>query len=215
MWNSEGDSNILNTIFIGEIASVHNYGAFVRIPGSKSQGLIHRSQVSKVPVDDVTEILSRGDKVWCKVINITDDNKIGLSMKVVDQGNGKDLDPNGVQIHQDEQKRKAYVPGSRKKTIQLEAVFNTTCSKCGTHGHLARDCFKSPDGKTYELIPEDDIVCNQPEVLICTENRKTRIIHGTSSESSDVEKKEAERSHKRKRKSSFPGNPDHQKKSKK
>jgi hypothetical protein len=27
-----------------------------------------------------------------------DDNKIALSMKVVNQGNGKDLDPNGVQI---------------------------------------------------------------------------------------------------------------------
>ncbi|XP_033611334.1 nucleolar protein of 40 kDa isoform X2 [Cryptotermes secundus] len=85
-----------------------------------------------------------------------DDNKIALSMKVVNQGNGKDLDPNGVQIHQDEQRRKIHIPGSGKKTIQLEAVFNTTCSKCGTRGHLARDCFKSPDGKTYELIPEEE-----------------------------------------------------------
>ena len=56
---------------VSQVATVHNYGAFVRIPGSKNQGLIHRSQVSKVPVDDVSEVLQRGDKVWCKVINIT------------------------------------------------------------------------------------------------------------------------------------------------
>ncbi|PNF14859.1 Nucleolar protein of 40 kDa [Cryptotermes secundus] len=152
----DNNSELLNSIFKGEVASVHSYGAFVRIPGNKNQGLVHRTQVSKVAVDDVSEVLQRGEKVWCKVISITDDNKIALSMKVVNQGNGKDLDPNGVQIHQDEQRRKIHIPGSGKKTIQLEAVFNTTCSKCGTRGHLARDCFKSPDGKTYELIPEEE-----------------------------------------------------------
>lgn len=35
----------LNQIFLGEIASIQNYGAFVRIPGTSQQGLIHRSQV--------------------------------------------------------------------------------------------------------------------------------------------------------------------------
>lgn len=35
-----------NTIFIGEIASVQAYGAFVRIPGCKQQGLIHKTQVN-------------------------------------------------------------------------------------------------------------------------------------------------------------------------
>lgn len=35
----------LNQIFLGEIASIQNYGAFIRIPGCSVQGLIHRSQV--------------------------------------------------------------------------------------------------------------------------------------------------------------------------
>jgi predicted RNA-binding protein with RPS1 domain len=54
-----------------QVASVHTYGAFVRIPGNKNQGLVHRTQVSKVAVDDVSEVLQRGEKVWCKVISIT------------------------------------------------------------------------------------------------------------------------------------------------
>ncbi|XP_072749390.1 zinc finger CCHC domain-containing protein 17 [Anoplolepis gracilipes] len=143
----------LNQIFLGEIASVQNYGAFVRIPGSSQQGLIHRSQVSSAHVDNVADVLQKGERVWCKVISVAEDGKIGLSMKHVNQGNGMDLDPNGVELQRDIQRRKA--PGMiQRKAIQLEAVLNTTCSKCGTRGHLSKDCFMSADGKKYELIPE-------------------------------------------------------------
>lgn len=143
---------------MGEVASVQNYGAFVRIPGCSNQGLVHRSQISKVNVPDVSEVLAKGDRVWCKIVNTTDDGKIGLSMKVVDQGNGKDLDPAGVQMKLDEQRRKEWTPGDKRKTISLEAVFNTTCSKCGTRGHLSKDCFQAAGGKTYDLLPEDELV---------------------------------------------------------
>ncbi|XP_046393557.1 nucleolar protein of 40 kDa-like [Ischnura elegans] len=153
--------HLVNTIFIGEVATVQSYGAFVRIPGISKQGLIHRSQVSSAPVDDVSDVLNRGDRVYCKVISVTD-GKIALSMKLVNQGSGKDLDPNGVQLQKDELRRKTFVPGTRKK-IELEAVFNTTCSKCGTRGHMARDCFKSPGGKIYELLPEEDDAENKGE----------------------------------------------------
>ncbi|XP_015610156.1 nucleolar protein of 40 kDa [Cephus cinctus] len=143
----------LNQIFRGEIAAVQNYGAFVRIPGCSQQGLVHRSQISTSHVDDVADVLQRGDRVWCKIISLGDDGKIGLSMKHVNQGNGSDLDPNGVQLQKDEQRRKTIVPNKRK-VIELQAVLNTTCSKCGTPGHLSNDCFMTPDGKKYELLPE-------------------------------------------------------------
>ncbi|XP_011159394.1 nucleolar protein of 40 kDa [Solenopsis invicta] len=143
----------LNQIFLGEVASVQNYGAFVRIPGTPQQGLIHRTQVSTAHVDNVAEVLQKGERVWCKVISVGEDGKVGLSMKYVNQGNGTDLDPNGVELQRDVQRKKN--PGmTQRKVIQLEAVLNTTCAKCGTRGHLAKDCFMSPDGKKYELIPE-------------------------------------------------------------
>ncbi|KAK2587611.1 hypothetical protein KPH14_003738 [Odynerus spinipes] len=152
----------VNQIFLGEVAAVQNYGAFVRIPGCTQQGLIHKSQVSTTHVDDVAEILQRGERVWCKVISVSDDGKIGLSMKHVNQGNGTDLDPNGVELQRDMQKKKAYT-SQQRKTIQLEAVFNTTCTKCGTHGHLAKDCFVPPNGKKYELLPEIEDVPSVPK----------------------------------------------------
>jgi len=152
----------LNKIFLGEVASVQNYGAFVRIPGTSQQGLIHRTQVSTAHVDNVAEVLQKGERVWCKVISVGEDGKVGLSMKHVNQGNGTDLDPNGVELQKDVQRRKN--PGiTQRKIIQLEAVLNTTCTKCGTRGHLAKDCFMSPDGKKYELIPEVEEESIPPE----------------------------------------------------
>lgn len=91
-----------------------------------------------------------------------EDGKVGLSMKYVNQGDGTDLDPNGVKLQRDEQRRK--IPGAtQRKAIQLEAVLNTTCTKCGTRGHLSKDCFMSPDGKKYELIPEVEEEAGIPE----------------------------------------------------
>lgn len=201
----------LNQIFLGEITSVQNYGAFVRIPGTSQQGLIHRTQVSTAHVDNVAEVLQKGERVWCKVISVGEDGKIGLSMKHVNQGNGTDLDPNGVELQRDAQRRKN--PGiTQRKAIQLEAVLNTTCTKCGTRGHLSKDCFMSPDGKKYELIPEieEQSTQNQPESNSETAEKKLDKKHKSkkkkrkskrskqSTDDSDTEDKE--RSKKKKKK---------------
>ncbi|XP_076165599.1 zinc finger CCHC domain-containing protein 17 [Ptiloglossa arizonensis] len=161
----------INQIFLGEIASVQNYGAFIRIPGCSAQGLIHKSQVSSAHVDNVAEILQRGERVWCKVISVGDDGKIGLSMKYVNQGNGTDLDPNGVELQRDMQKKKT-IGKYERKAIHLEAVLNTTCTKCGTAGHLSNDCFMSPDGKKYELIPEIEEEVVQPQIETSEKEKK-------------------------------------------
>ncbi|KAF2981304.1 hypothetical protein EK904_000630, partial [Melospiza melodia maxima] len=57
--------------------------------------------MSSCPVDKPTEMLDVGDKVWVKLIGreVKDDKlKLSLSMKVVHQGTGKDLDPNNVSL---------------------------------------------------------------------------------------------------------------------
>uniref|UniRef100_A0A1B6DCT3 CCHC-type domain-containing protein n=2 Tax=Clastoptera arizonana TaxID=38151 RepID=A0A1B6DCT3_9HEMI len=197
------EDTLKSSIFLGEVASVQNYGAFIKIPGNRNQGLVHRSQVSKVAVDDVTEVLQRGERVWCKVIKITDDNKIALSMKVVDQGNGQDLDPNGVLIHQEELKRKSNSGQSGRKVIELEAVLNTTCTKCGTKGHLSKDCFQSRDGKKYELITEEEIadLIKQPEEQLCNnDDNKNKIKTCKTSSKKRKKEKKLKKKSKKKRK---------------
>uniref|UniRef100_A0A8C4T7M6 Zinc finger CCHC domain-containing protein 17 n=1 Tax=Erpetoichthys calabaricus TaxID=27687 RepID=A0A8C4T7M6_ERPCA len=148
----------LFAIIKGEVASITEYGAFVKIPGCRKQGLVHKSHMSSCRVDRPSEIVDVGEKVWVKVIGkeVKDEKvKLSLSMKVVNQGTGKDLDPNNVVLEQDERKRKEFRDDSKQK-ITLEAVLNTVCKKCGCKGHFANDCFSQPGGMKYSLVPDDE-----------------------------------------------------------
>ncbi|KAM8938184.1 zinc finger CCHC domain-containing protein 17-like [Lycaon pictus] len=133
----------LYTIFQGEVAMVMDYGAFIKIPGCWKQGLVHRTYMSSCRMDKPSEIVDVGDKVWVKLIGWEMKNdriKVSLSMKVVNQGIGKDLDPNNIIIEQEERRRQSfqYYPGQK---ITPEAVLNTTCKKCGCKRPLCKGLF--------------------------------------------------------------------------
>jgi len=143
----------LHSIFRGEVASLQPYGIFVKIPGCDKNGLVHISQISNSRVERPEEVVELKEKIYCKVISIEPDGKkISLSMKVVNQTTGQDLDPNQVQTSRDEHRKKDFKKEFPK--IELGAVFDTVCRKCGGKGHLAQDCFHVPGGKSYELLEE-------------------------------------------------------------
>ncbi|CAM5106616.1 unnamed protein product [Natator depressus] len=148
----------LYDIFQGEVAAVTEYGAFIKIPGCRKQGLVHKTHMSACRVNKPSEMVDVGDKVWVKLIGreMKDDKlKLSLSMKVVNQGTGKDLDPNNVALDQDERKKRSFRDYTSQK-ITLEAVLNTVCKKCGCKGHFAKECFMQPGGTKYSLIPEEE-----------------------------------------------------------
>ncbi|XP_034269610.1 zinc finger CCHC domain-containing protein 17 isoform X2 [Pantherophis guttatus] len=121
--------------------------------------------MSNCRVDKPSEMVDVGEKVWVKLIGKekTDDKlKLSLSMKVVNQGTGKDLDPNNVVLDQEARKKCSFKDYTSQK-ITLEAVLNTVCKKCGCPGHFAKDCFMQPGGTKYTLIPEDEPVPAEDE----------------------------------------------------
>jgi len=144
----------LYSIIKGEVASIQDYGVFIKIPGCSKNGLVHISQMSSSRVDKASDVCELGEKVHCKVISVEGDgSKIALSMKAVNQRTGQDLDPNNVQANLDAQKKRT--PFQRNvPRIELGAIYDTTCKKCGGKGHLAQDCFHKPGAQTYELIEE-------------------------------------------------------------
>ena len=108
-------------------------------------------------MDKPSEIVEVGEKVWVKLIGRKMENdriKVSLSLKVVNQGNGKDLDPNKVITEQEERRRLSFQDYTGQ--ITLESVLNTTCKKCGCKGHFANDCFMQPGGTKYSLIPNEE-----------------------------------------------------------
>ncbi|KAM9213743.1 zinc finger CCHC domain-containing protein 17 isoform 2-T2 [Leptosomus discolor] len=175
----------LYAIFQGEVATVTEYGAFIKIPGCRKQGLVHKTHMSSCRVDKPSEIVDVGDKVWVKLIGkeVKDDKlKLSLSMKVVNQGTGKDLDPNNVSLDQDERKKRTFRDYTSQK-ITLEAVLNTVCKKCGCKGHFAKECFVQPGGTKYSLIPEEE----EEEVAAAGYEREKKT--STADESSKKRKK--------------------------
>ncbi|XP_055613923.1 ATP-dependent RNA helicase DHX8 [Uranotaenia lowii] len=82
-------------IYEGRVVNIVAFGCFVQLSNfrKKKEGLVHISQLSaEGRVNNVTDVVNRGDAVKVKVISIAG-TKISLSMKDVDQQSGRDLNP--------------------------------------------------------------------------------------------------------------------------
>ena len=78
-------------IYDGKVVKVVDFGAFVNFFGSRD-GLVHISQLANNRVGKVTDVVKEGDKVKVKLLGFDDRGKTRLSMKVVDQATGEDLE---------------------------------------------------------------------------------------------------------------------------
>src|SRR6202451_2314226 len=81
----------LGQIYDGTVVKVVDFGAFVNFFGSKD-GLVHISQLAKARVNKTTDVVKEGDRVKVKVMGHDDRGKVKLSMRVVDQQTGADLE---------------------------------------------------------------------------------------------------------------------------
>jgi polyribonucleotide nucleotidyltransferase len=78
-------------IYKGKVVKVMEFGAFVNFFGPKD-GLVHISQLAEGRPKAVTDVVKEGDVVWVKLLGFDDRGKVKLSMKVVDQKTGKELE---------------------------------------------------------------------------------------------------------------------------
>ena len=70
----------VGSIVTGKVSAITKFGAFVVLPGGKS-GLVHISEVSASFVSDVHDFLSEGQEVPVKVLSVSPEGKINLSIK--------------------------------------------------------------------------------------------------------------------------------------
>ena len=64
----------------GKITGITNFGIFADLGKGKS-GMVHISEVSRTYVNDINELFKVGDVVKMKIMNITEEGKISLSIK--------------------------------------------------------------------------------------------------------------------------------------
>jgi polyribonucleotide nucleotidyltransferase len=84
----------VGAIYEGKVVKVAEFGAFVNFFGAKD-GLVHVSQLRAERVNKPSEVVKEGDIVKVKLIGFDDRGKTKLSMKVVDQETGEDLEKSG------------------------------------------------------------------------------------------------------------------------
>lgn len=71
-------------IYQGTVVKLMDFGAFVNIlPGR--DGLVHISQISQRRVNQVSDVLTEGDDVKVKVLEVDKQGRIRLSMKAIDE----------------------------------------------------------------------------------------------------------------------------------
>ena len=70
----------VGNIVTGKVTTITKFGAFIALPEGKS-GLVHISEVAPTFVSDVHDFLSEGQEVSVKVLAITPEGKINLSVK--------------------------------------------------------------------------------------------------------------------------------------
>jgi polyribonucleotide nucleotidyltransferase len=73
---------VVGKVYKGIVKRIVDFGAFVEIiPGT--DGLVHISQISEEKIRRVEDVLTEGDEVWVKVLEIDRQGKIRLTMKDV------------------------------------------------------------------------------------------------------------------------------------
>src|SRR6188768_1942475 len=79
------------TIYTGKVASIVDFGAFVTFMPGKD-GLVHVSEIKNERVENVRDILSEGQEVKVKLLEVDQRGKVRLSMRLVDQETGAELE---------------------------------------------------------------------------------------------------------------------------
>ena len=79
------------TIYSGKVANIVDFGAFVTFMPGKD-GLVHVSEIRNERVENVRDVLSEGQDVKVKLLEVDQRGKVRLSMRVVDQETGTELE---------------------------------------------------------------------------------------------------------------------------
>lgn len=90
----------------GKVTGITNFGAFIELSDG-SRGMVHISEISRSYIEDIKSVLKIGQAVSVKVISISEDGKIALSIKQADNG---DIKPKGKPRDSKPKQNKKYEP---------------------------------------------------------------------------------------------------------
>jgi len=155
----------VGTIHAATVERVAPFGIFVRLPGFRKWGLVHTSQVSdhlavsredsdEEKVAALSSVVVAGEAVQVKVVEVVPDErgpKVGCSIKLVNQRDGTDLDPNFLKY-----RPRGEGGGDRGGRAPLGAAAGEV--KAGAvvdWGHLRGGDTKFVQSQGYDLVDDE------------------------------------------------------------
>ena len=83
-WANAAEDYAVGTVITGKVARMTDFGAFVELaPGVDA--LLHVSQISRAHVDKPSDVLSVGQEITAKIVDLNEaEKKISLSMKALE-----------------------------------------------------------------------------------------------------------------------------------
>ncbi len=70
----------VGTVLEGKVTGITKFGAFVELPGGKT-GMVHISEVAPTFVKEIRDFVTENQTVKVKVMSISEDGKVSLSIK--------------------------------------------------------------------------------------------------------------------------------------
>ena len=81
----------VGTVYTGKVANIVDFGAFVTFMPGKD-GLVHVSEIKNERVENVRDVLTEGQEVKVKLLEVDQRGKVRLSMRLVDQETGAEIE---------------------------------------------------------------------------------------------------------------------------
>ncbi len=82
----------VGSIVEGKVSGITNFGVFVRIEENVT-GMVHISEVARTYVKDIKDFVQIGDTVKVKILAISPEGKISLSMKQTEEPEKRERHP--------------------------------------------------------------------------------------------------------------------------
>ncbi|KAF8140500.1 P-loop containing nucleoside triphosphate hydrolase protein [Boletus edulis] len=117
---------VLFKIYNGRVSGLKDFGAFVQLEGvaGRVEGMVHVSNIQQgARANSASDLLSRGQQVKVKAMSLAG-NRIGLSMKDVDQVSGRDLTPHlriKSEAEMEEERQRAAQASSGANAVPLRS----------------------------------------------------------------------------------------------
>ncbi len=111
----------------GKVTGITKFGAFIDLEGGKT-GMVHISEVAATYVNDIREHLTEGQTVKVKIMSISDDGKIGLSIKkaLPQQGRTSDRRDRGKQQRQQQRQQQSNTRLPENEAQQTKKSENSS-----------------------------------------------------------------------------------------